>query len=265
MATVSRARDTRLDQLVAIKRPHPGPPGNDLAKRMEREARAAASLSHPTLVTIHDYRADADGPYLVMELVEGQTLQVAAEQVGPDQVVEIGVQLVDALAAIHRAGVVHRDVEPSNVIMSDRGPLLTDFGIALDPISARDITRPGQVVATPSYAAPEVLAGDPPTSASDIYSLAVVIAEMSGRAKLATAEDVYRVLQAARAHLPEDRPDASSFGAALRGAIPTATMGAGTPADAHPAGDHSTLILETGPQTSAAPPHDGRPRRRLLP
>ncbi len=263
MATVIQARDTRLGRLVAIKRPHSGPPGGDFAERMADEARAAASLNHPNLVTVHDYGTDADGPYLVMELVDGPTLQASADHLEPDQVLHYGAQLADALAAIHRAGILHRDVKPSNVIMSDRGPLLTDFGIARDPTVTRDRTESGQVMATPAYAAPEVLAGEPATSASDVYSLSVVIAEMAQRAGLTTGAEVDRVLATARADRAEDRPDASTFSAQLRGTLPTAAVDVGIPAATPPSGDDSTLILETAPRSNR--PKDDHTRRRFAP
>lgn len=261
MATVTRARDTRLNRLVAIKRPHPGPPGNNLPERMSREARTAASLSHPNLVTIYDYGSDDDGPYLVMELVEGPTLQEAAETIGFEEALDIGARLADALAAIHEVGIVHRDVKPSNVIMSPLGPVLTDFGLALDPADSRDMTNPGTVVATPSYAAPEVLAGRPSTAASDVFSLAMVIDHLVRR-WISDSDELAGFLGTAIAANPEDRPDAQTMARVLRATAPTVTLEIEDLSRDTASPEGSTRILPIVEQ----PDDDGPPasRRRLV-
>ena len=202
MATVYRARDVRLDRPVALKRPHPGPPGNDLDARIEREARAAAGLNHPNVVTVYDYGSDDEGPFLVMELVDGATLQEKAADISAVEAFQVGAQLADGLAAIHAAGVVHRDVKPSNVIMSERGPMLTDFGIASFNGSGERITSPGTVLATPSYAAPEVLSGKPPTPASDVYSLALVVKHLAAGANGHVDPGVNSALELSLSDLP---------------------------------------------------------------
>ncbi|HSM43379.1 MAG TPA: serine/threonine-protein kinase, partial [Acidimicrobiia bacterium] len=239
MATVWKSRDTRLDRLVALKRPHPGPPGDGSAERLIREARAAASLSHPNLITVYDFGEDDAGPYLVMELVDGPTLQGMADGLESAEVIDLGTRLADALAAIHAAGIVHRDVKPANVIMSQRGPLLTDFGIATDTNSTAELTQPGMVVATPSYAAPEVLAGEPPTSASDVYSLGVVIDELIRKTGANLDEPLERAVAAALAVSPADRPDAAGLADALG-------RGASTHSSVVPS-EGTTMILETTP------------------
>ena len=234
MATVWRARDTRLNRLVAVKRPHPSAPGDPSTDRLSREARAAASLSHPNLVTVYDYGSDESGPYLVMELVEGPTLQETSGEVSANEAVETGASLADALAAIHAVGVVHRDVKPGNVIMSDRGPLLTDFGIAQVPDATSKLTQPGEVLATPAYAAPEVLAGGESTPASDVYSLATTVDELIRRSGSAPDAHVGAILGRAMSPSPADRPGAAELAAAIRQSAPTMTgLGAGD----------STLVL----------------------
>jgi hypothetical protein len=239
MATVWRARDTRLDRLVAVKRPHPAPASDDYPRRLAREARAAASLSHPNLITVYDVGSDDSGPYLVMELVDGPTILEASDEIDAAAATDIGAHLADALTAIHAAGMVHRDVKPANIILSERGPLLTDFGIALDPNSTSEITDPGKVVATPSYAAPEVLAGAKPTPASDVFSLAVTIDELVRKDGAALpSRELEAVLSPALSASPEDRPSAADFGAALRRVAPTVTLAT--------SGD-STLVMEPSP------------------
>lgn len=255
MASVWRAHDTRLDRQVALKRPHSSLSGSAAGKRMRREARAAAALSHPNLITIYDYGNDDDGPYLVMELLDGPTLQEQMGRVKAEEAVDLGAQLADGLVAIHAAGIVHRDVKPANVIMSAHGPQLTDFGIATDPALVGDITDPGHVVATPSYAAPEVLRGEEPTPASDVYSLATVIDQLINASDTEVDAQVQRVLDSAQAASPADRPSADTFASALRSVAPTVTRPMG--------GGGSTLVLEATPSNRTNEVHIDESRSRF--
>jgi len=257
MATVWRAQDTRLNRFVALKRPHPAPAESKLHERIAREARAAAGVSHPNLVTMFDTGRDEAGPYLVMELVSGPTLTDPGREIGSAEAVAIGADLADALAAVHRAGIVHRDVKPSNVILSDRGPRLTDFGIASPDDTSRELTLPGTIVATPSYAAPEVLAGDPPSPASDVFSLSALIHEMLSGTQLyqganrsvqppeLTDPYINAVIQGGLAPNPTDRPTAQELAAKLRASAPTRTI----------APQNSTLVMPAPnpPSPLAAP------------
>lgn len=236
MATVWRARDVRLDRLVAVKRPHPAAMDDPGHLRIEREARAAAALNHPHLVTVFDTGRDTEGPYLVMELVEGTTLAGRETAMSLEEAREAGIALADALASVHAAGIVHRDVKPANVLMSSRGPLLTDFGIASGPASTSQLTQPGTVVTTAAYAAPEVLAGQPATVAADIFSLGAVLYEMaSGRPAFvgtdrstppAALEDPHfdAVVKTALSTDPTGRPSASALTAALASAAQTKSI-----------------------------------------
>ena len=258
MATVWRARDTRLERFVAVKRPHPAAPGDDSAAQLAREARAAASLSHPNLVTVFDFGTDEMGPYLVMELVDGPTLQEMSGDLVAHDAIDIGGQLADALATIHAAGIVHRDVKPGNVIMSERGPLLTDFGIATVPGATATLTVPGKILATPAYAAPEVLAGAKPTPASDVYSLGMTISGLVAGSDSLPEGSVADILSAAVSQFPEARPDAVELADGLRH---RGTAGVGN------AGD-PTLLLAVSPPVSPSPlpasrPQPGTSRRGL--
>ena len=257
MATVWKARDTRLERLVALKRPHPAPPGDQSVERLGREARAAAALNHPNLITVYDFGTDATGPYLVMELVDGPTLQDILGRLDAEEVVDLGSRLAAALAVIHDAGIVHRDVKPANVIMSERGPLLTDFGIATNPDATAGITQPGTVVATPSYAAPEVLAGGAPTPASDVYSLGVVIDELIRRSAVTPNPAVDQVIAAAVAESPDDRPDAAGLADAFMRAAPAA----GVAQDS----EETTMILAATPSPAVAMAGDGETVRGQRP
>lgn len=265
MATVWRARDTRLNRLVALKRPHPAPAESKLHERMAREARAAAGVNHPNLVTMFDTGTDQNGPYLVMELVAGPTLAAPGREISPEEAISIGFQLADALATVHEAGVVHRDVKPANVILSPDGPRLTDFGIASIEEGTSELTLPGTVLATPSYAAPEVLAGGSPSSASDVFSLAALIYELIAGRPAYTGPDrseaptplndvrIDGVLRSAISSEPAQRPSARNLAAGLRGAAPTAALAIPLGTTGFPSGfEGSTQRLDaTGP---AIPP-----------
>lgn len=230
MATVWRAYDRRLGREVALKRPHPRPPGDPVHSRFEREARAAAGLSHPNLVTVYDSGVDADGPFLVMELVDGPTLSEASPD--PLSAMRIGAALADALAAVHGAGIVHRDLKPQNVLLSNRGPLLTDFGIAHSAGDTRPLTQPGSTFTTPDYAAPEVLSGSPATPESDVYSLAMVIHQAAtGRLpdRVPDTGDpaLDAVLTPALATDPKRRPRPEQLAVALGSGLPTRPVSPG--------------------------------------
>jgi hypothetical protein len=179
--TVWLARDERLERDVAVKllpreRIHGG--------RFEREARAAARLSHPGIVTLYEAAVDDDGAYLVSELVRGATLGALLEagRLSDRDVVQIGIALCDALAHAHAEGVVHRDVKPSNVLVPERPATaaqvakLTDFGVARI-IGADALTRTGDVIGTEAYMAPEQAEGLEAGATADLYSLALVIYE----------------------------------------------------------------------------------------
>lgn len=271
MATVWRARDTRLDRTVALKRPHPAPPGDPVHARLEREARAAASLNHPHLVTIFDVGRDETGPYIVMELVEGATLAEAGPELDRPESLRVIAQVADALAVVHAAGVVHRDIKPANVLMSDRGPQLTDFGIAVAGDSTSQLTRDGSLVATPSYASPEQLEGRPATAKSDIFSLGVVLYELvTGRLPFVDTQRPHppapvgnpaldALLARAMSPEPNDRPEAAELASSLRSVAPTTTF---------PLGGGSTVpmaVPSPAPEPATAEPDSaGRPIPLLM-
>jgi eukaryotic-like serine/threonine-protein kinase len=176
MASVWKGRDQRLDRPVAVKVLSDALAADpDFVARFRREAQVAARLSHPNLIRVFDY--DPEGrPCLVMEYVPGGTLADTANRPGTAIEVEaLAVQLLGALEHIHRAGIVHRDVKPANVLIGGDGrALLTDFGIA-QPEDATRLTRTGEVIGTLAYMAPEVEAGERATPRSDLYSCGVVL------------------------------------------------------------------------------------------
>lgn len=183
-AEVWRGVDERLGRPVAIKLLHPHLLPDEAARaRFEREARAAAGLSHPGIVAVYDVEATDEGAAIVLELVEGEALSDRLAREGPlppAEAARIAVELAEALQHAHERGVVHRDVKPGNVLIDAKGRArLVDFGIArvLEAESAR-VTTAGEITGTLRYLAPEQLAGGKPTAAADIYALGIVLFEM---------------------------------------------------------------------------------------
>jgi serine/threonine protein kinase len=149
-----------------------------LRERTLREARAAARLEHPCVVTVHDVIEDHGQPWLVMERVQARSLQRVLEESGPlppETVARIGLDVLSALEVAHRAGIVHRDVKPANVLVDDDGhACLTDFGIAITTDEST-LTADGAVLGSPSYMAPERAHGEAPTPAVDLWSLGATL------------------------------------------------------------------------------------------
>jgi serine/threonine protein kinase len=183
MSTVWQAWDERLQRPVAVKQLHRqlgvSLEDADLAdQRAMREARNTARLHHPNAVEVLDVVDDDGKPALVMQYVPSRSLQVIVREGGPlpaEQVARIGTQVAAALAAAHRAGVVHRDVKPGNVLIGEDGvAMLTDFGIS-HAHGDMSLTSTGLMTGTPAYLAPEIARGAPSSEASDVYSLAATL------------------------------------------------------------------------------------------
>jgi hypothetical protein len=186
MGAVWLARDDVLGRPVAIKRTGLVAGGSTPdVQRAEREARLAARLNHPNVVAVFDLVVDDDGQYLVMEYVDGLTLAGLVEREGalpPERVADLLSQAADALAAAHAAGITHRDVKPSNILVAQDGQVkLSDFGIARSD-AEKTLTATGLVTGSPAYLAPEVASGRSATPASDVWSLgATAYHALSGR------------------------------------------------------------------------------------
>ncbi len=182
MAIVYLGHDLLLGRDVAIKSPRPqfsADPG--FRARFEREARAAASLSHPNIIDVYDVGEDDGTPFIVMELVRGQSLKeiIAADApFHPDDVAELLEQIGGALDYAHARGYVHRDIKPGNILVDEHGRArLVDFGIAKG-LADGDLTEAGASLGTVGYLSPEQAAGLMATPASDVYSVGVVAFEM---------------------------------------------------------------------------------------
>lgn len=260
MATVYRADDTHLERTVAIKMIHEGDGPVSSIERAHTEKALLASLSHPSLVTLHDAQLEPRRPqYLVMEFVDGPTLaqRMAAGPLPPREVARFTRDLAEGLTAVHAAGIVHRDVKPSNVLLA-RGRAgrpfaakLADFGIACSIENTR-LTTPGIVLGTLTYMAPEQLRDADPGTPVDIFSLGLVALEAltgspgysalaSGRAAAIarlmnpptiseTVPDEWRDLLTRMTRLePEERPTAVEVARAARALLRDyASNGSGT-------------------------------------
>lgn len=183
MAEVWEAEDTILARPVAVKALLPHLAADEaLLARFRREAVAAARLSHPHIVSIYDTCTSDDCEAIVMELVRGDTLRDVLDHSGPLPVrrsVDIAAQVADALDHAHRAGLIHRDVKPGNILLSHDGRVLVaDFGIAKAIEGVSDLTDAGQVVGTAKYLSPEQVQGSPVDARSDVFALGVVLYEM---------------------------------------------------------------------------------------
>ena len=219
MAAVWLARDERLARPVAVKAL------SDLlatdavyVQRFRREARVAAGLSHPGLVRVFDF-GDEPRPYLVMEYVAGGTLAERLREGGEVDCAALVRQLLGALAHVHAARIVHRDVKPGNILVgADGEPRLTDFGIA-QPEDATRLTRTGGVMGTVRYLAPEVMQGAPATPLSDLYSLGMVLRDCLGEGGGALAELAGRLT----ADDPGERPPSAEAALALMDGAPPVT------------------------------------------
>jgi len=193
MGEVYKAQDTRLERIVAIKILPVAIAGDpSLKERFDREAKTIASLSHPHICPLFDVGHHGGTDYLVMECLEGDTLEQRLRKgaLPLEQAVQIGIAIAEALAAAHRAGIVHRDVKPGNIILTRSGPKLLDFGLAktgvpssvgglsMLPTTPHNLTVSGTILGTFQYMAPEQLEGQDADSRTDIFGLGAVLYEM---------------------------------------------------------------------------------------
>ena len=195
MGEVYRGRDTRLGRDVAIKiLPESFASNETLRARFEREARTISSLNHPNICTLFDVGLQQGNPYLVMELLEGESLETRLAK-GPlpvDQALRFGAQVADALSRAHRQGIIHRDLKPGNVMLTKTGAKLLDFGLARagpdeGPIQgmtaaathAKPLTQEGTILGTFQYMAPEQLEGIEADARTDIFALGALLYEMA--------------------------------------------------------------------------------------
>ena len=229
-ARVYRGRDEHLDRPVAVKVLDSGlaasadPAGRD---RFLRECRTAAGFDHPAAVTVFDAGEDGDDLYLVMELVEGESLaqRLARGPLPLTDALHVARQVLAVLAIAHARGIVHRDVKPANVLLGEDGVVkLSDFGIAkrFDDLES-SVTSTGMVIGTPRYLAPEQAAGSPVTPAADIYAVGVLLYEMLTGHPPFTGESAIAVAVAQQtAPVPDVRDERPDVPTAVAGMITAA-------------------------------------------
>src|SRR5271169_2773696 len=284
MGVVWRARDQLLDRDVAVKEVHVAETLTEVERanayqRTLREAKTAARLNHPGVVTVYDVAEDGGRPWIVMQLVSAQSLDqvlAASGPLSPRRAAEVGRQLLSALSVAHAAGVMHRDVKPSNVLLGrDDRAVLTDFGIATFQGDPR-LTQTGMVMGSPGFTAPERIRGEDASPASDLWSLgATLFAAVEGHgpfekrggaittmsaiinedAPLAPgAGALGPVIAALLRREPSDRPDASAATRMITDVLPLLPTRMG----AEPAGYVATA-LSASSSPSADRPVPGDP------
>jgi serine/threonine-protein kinase len=283
MATVYRAVDRRLERTVAVKVMHPHlAESPDFVARFRREARAAARLSHPGVVAVHDQGMAGEASYLTMEYIDGPNLRTVLRGRGPlplGEALSLVEQVLDALASAHRAGLVHRDIKPENVLLTPEGRAkVADFGLARAVTEATAATT-GTVLGTVAYLAPEIVTEGRADPRADVYAVGVLLYELltgsqpfTGEAPIQVAfqhvnsavpapsaavpwlpAEVDELVAALTARSPEDRPhDAGAALALLRrtvAALDPATLARrahvpAAPSTAEPADPDATQVTE---------------------
>ena len=230
MGEVYRARDTRLSRDVAIKVVHPRLASDpDRLSRFEKEARAAAQLDHPNILVVHDVGSHEGSPFIVSELLQGESLR---EKLGsplpPKKAMDYAIQIAHGLAAAHEKGIVHRDIKPENVFVTKDGHVkILDFGVAklLPSFEASAVdtetptasaTQPGTAVGTVAYMSPEQVRGQPVDARTDLFSLGVVLYEMLSGKRPFQRDTAAEIMTAI---LREEPPDLSETNRSIPAAL----------------------------------------------
>jgi len=200
MGVVYRAYDPQLDRQIALKILRQSRvTDEELVLRFLREGQAMGGLSHPNIATVFDTGWDHNKIFIAMELLEGKSLEdvMRDKKLNHQEIVQIGVQVAEALDFAHRRGIVHRDIKPSNIIIDSSGQVkITDFGIAHieDPSTTRQ-TMPGEILGTPLYMSPEEVMSKSVDGRSDLYSLGVILYELTAGTNATKGESLFAIYQ----------------------------------------------------------------------
>ena len=255
MATVYCARDLKLDRRVAIKLLADNFAGDDeVRRRFSREARLAAKLDHPNVVQVFDVGEEEDRPYIVMEHVDGGTLADRLKRRGSvprGEALHLLRQLCEGLGHAHAKSLVHRDIKPQNLLLreSDGCLKITDFGIARAAEETTRLTRPGKVIGTDRYMAPEQLADGKITPAADVYACGVVADELLPQPR---PPEIREIVERCLREDPEERfRDARSLGEALATVDGDGEVGVVRRIKSH--ADSTQRLAATGPATANWP------------
>ena len=275
MGQVWEAFDDVLERRVAVKVMHPHTQDEiAMARRFKDEARFAAQLAHPNIVTVHDYVEHEGLICLVMEFVDGPTLAgiLTRGPLEPEETRTVLAELAAGLAVAHDAGIIHRDIKPANVLGAETGAKLTDFGIARS-VDRTSHTMDGQVLGTAHYLSPEQALGEQVGPPSDIYGLGVLAHEMLSGTKpfdrgspIATAlahvqdapppladgtpAELERLINSCLEKAPEDRPTAAALAELLAGSGVAVDVPADLPAEAPDV--EETLVFSSVPRRALA-------------
>ncbi len=184
MGMVYQAHDPQIDRMVALKVLREDRlTTEDYVQRFLKEATAIGRLSHPGIVTVFDVGQDQGTIYIAMEFLEGQSLDrlLQANSLNLQQIIDLGIEAANGLQYAHQRGIVHRDIKPQNIIYSPEGTIkITDFGIAhIDDTDGQQMTKAGEILGTPAYMAPEQVMGQPVDGRADLYSLGVILYELT--------------------------------------------------------------------------------------
>jgi serine/threonine protein kinase len=213
MAVIYKATDLALGRTVAVKILRPSLTNDpEFLRRFRQEARNVANLSHPNIVTVHDVGQDGNTHYIVMEYIDGEDLKRLIRASAPfslDRALSIGIKICAGVGYAHRAGLVHADVKPQNVLVTESDNVkVTDFGIAQALSATQPRERQPMVWGSPHYFSPEQAQGEAPTPASDVYAVGIVLFEMlTGRLPFVGTDQQ----ELAMAHIRETPPNASDL------------------------------------------------------